>query len=63
MPAKKHIDIEIDPEGNTTIEAEGYTDGSCRTATEAIEKALGGVQNRTMKQGGACDVKKQVKAQ
>lgn len=58
----KHINIEIDDEGNTVVEAEGYTDGSCRTATEAIEKALGGVANREMKIGGACDVKPRVKA-
>jgi len=63
MPAnKKYVDIEIDPQGNVTIEAEGYTDGSCRAATEAIEDALGQVGERKMKRGGACEVKKTVKA-
>lgn len=63
MPAsKKYIDIDIDPQGNVNIEAEGYTDGSCRTATEAIEEALGAVNQRKMKKGGACDVKRTVKA-
>jgi hypothetical protein len=62
MPAKKQIEVVIDEEGNTTIEAQGYTDGSCRTATDALEKALGSVETRQMKKGGACDVKQTVKA-
>jgi hypothetical protein len=60
--SKKQIELTIDETGNTTIDVEGYTDGSCRTATEAIEKALGGVTDRKTKTGGACDVKQTVKA-
>jgi hypothetical protein len=60
--SKKQIELTIDESGNTVIDVEGYTDGSCRTATEAIEKALGGVTERKNKQGGACDVKQTVKA-
>jgi hypothetical protein len=60
--AQKKIELTIDEEGNTVIDVEGYTDGSCRTATDAIEKALGGVTNRQNKQGGACDVKQTIKA-
>lgn len=58
----KSITIEIDEEGNTKVEADGYTDGSCRTATEPFEKALGAVEERKMKIGGACAVKERVKA-
>lgn len=62
MATKKEVLVTIDEEGNTSIEALGYTDGTCRTVTEDIEKALGAVTNRKMKPGGACDVKQTVKA-
>jgi hypothetical protein len=50
---EKSVEVVIDAEGNTQIEAKGYTDGSCRSATDAIEKALGGVSARQMKDHGA----------
>lgn len=46
---KKSIEITIETTGDVQVEAMGYTDGSCRTATDAIEKALGGVNTREMK--------------
>lgn len=50
--SEKSVEVVIDAEGNTQIEAKGYTDGSCRSATDAIEKALGGVSTREMKDHG-----------
>ena len=64
MPGKKQekaIEMTIDEEGGMTLEAEGYTDGSCRTATEAFEKALGSVGNRNMKTPSGGTVQKTVK--
>jgi hypothetical protein len=45
----KEIHIDIDPDGNVTVEAHGYTGTSCRTATAALEKALGQVTGRNTK--------------
>jgi hypothetical protein len=56
MSTKKQVTIEIDSEGNVAIEAHGYQNGECRSATEAIEDALGVVGTRTMKKGGSCTV-------
>lgn len=36
-----HVNIEITPTGETTVDDVGYTGHSCRDATKAIEKALG----------------------
>ena len=33
--------IEITPEGETTVEAQGYQGAGCKDATRAIENALG----------------------
>ena len=49
---KKSVEVVIDAEGNTQIEAKGYTDGSCRSATDAIEQALGGITHREVKDHG-----------
>lgn len=57
----KTITVDIDPQGNTTVDVEGFTDGSCRTATEALEKALGVVTARQNKLGGSCGVKNVVR--
>jgi hypothetical protein len=62
MPAKKEIELTISETGDVAVEAHGFNDGSCRTATEALEKALGSVTDRKMKRGGACDVKQTIKA-
>ena len=46
----------IDEAGVPTIEAHGYTDGTCRAATKEIEEALGIVEKRKIK-SQTCDVK------
>ena len=38
----KTITIKIDLSGKTAIEANGFTDSSCKGATEAIMRALAG---------------------
>lgn len=46
----KSIKITIDETGNASIEAEGFTDGSCLKETEALEAALGGnIDKRKLK--------------
>jgi len=45
----KEIMITIDPEGNTTVEAFGYTGPECLEATEAFEKILGASAGRQKK--------------
>lgn len=37
----KTIDVNIDPNGNPTIETSGFSGGECATETAALEKALG----------------------
>lgn len=39
----RKIKIKIDPLGNPTVEAEGFTGGECAEATRGIEQALGGI--------------------
>ncbi len=43
------INIDIGPDGNTSVEAEGYKGGDCTAATRFIEKALGKVLKRRRK--------------
>lgn len=58
----KEIIFTIDPEtGDTTVEAFGFKDGTCRAATEGFEKALGVVKSRTMKNDGRKEEKAKVK--
>ena len=47
--ARKYVEITIDEEGETTIEAVGYTDGGCRGATKEFEEAIGSVKKRKLK--------------
>ena len=44
------INIDIGPDGNTSVEAEGYKGGDCTAATKFIEKALGKILKRRRKQ-------------
>ena len=44
------INIDIGPDGNTSVEAEGYKGGDCTAATKFIEKALGRILKRRRKQ-------------
>jgi hypothetical protein len=40
--SERKIVIKIDPMGNPTIEAVGFSGGDCTAATDGIERALGG---------------------
>ncbi len=44
------INIDIGPDGNTSVEAEGYKGSDCTAATRFIEKALGKIIRRRRKQ-------------
>ena len=37
----KQIIVEVDTDGEVTVDAQGYTGESCREATGFLEKALG----------------------
>jgi hypothetical protein len=45
----QQIVVTISPEGDTKIEAIGYTGGSCAAATKPLEEALGVVADRKLK--------------
>lgn len=45
----KQIIITIDPQGNTTVEADGFKGSGCETATAAIERELGSLKARKRK--------------
>ncbi len=40
-PTTKTIEITVSPQGATSIKTSGFTGGSCRDATRALERALG----------------------
>jgi Protein of unknown function (DUF2997) len=45
----KQIFIDIDPQGNVTVEADGYKGKGCEAATKAYEQCLGKTTQRTKK--------------
>ena len=45
----KYIEITIDAEGETEIEAHGFVGSTCHAATAEIEEKLGGVKSRKQK--------------
>ena len=45
----RKINIDIGPDGSTSVEAEGYQGGDCTAATRFIEKALGKILRRRRK--------------
>lgn len=47
----KQLRIIVDKKGGITIDAEGFTGGSCLEATRFLEKQLGTVKKRDMKLG------------
>ena len=57
----KRIEIVIEEDGATTIEAIGYQGGECRLATEPFEQAAGAVTDRKVK-SPECQVQEKVKA-
>lgn len=58
---KEFVEVTIDLEtGESSVEAFGFKDGKCRVATDPLEKALGKVTGRKMKDPGCEDVKVKV---
>lgn len=47
----KYLEIVIDENGQTSVEAHGFNGVGCREATKGIEIALGGVRDRKDKRG------------
>jgi len=45
----RRILVRISPNGETTVEAEGFQGKGCEAATKAIEEALGKPRERTRK--------------
>ena len=45
----KTIEVTISPDGEITIEAQGYAGASCEKETKKLEDALGVVGKRTLK--------------
>jgi hypothetical protein len=55
---KEYVEVTIDMDtGDSSVEAFGYKDGKCRVATEDLEKALGKVKARVVKDQN-CDPSK-----
>ena len=47
--SQRTIEVTVSPSGAITIEAEGYTGGTCEEATRFLEEALGLPDKRTRK--------------
>ena len=47
--AKKRIHVRVSPNGDITVEADGFQGKGCEAATKAIEDALGKPRERTRK--------------
>jgi hypothetical protein len=45
----KRIIVSIDPQGQLSIEAEGYQGNGCLQATQMLERMLGRVEKRSRK--------------
>ncbi len=45
----RKVVVEIDENGNATVEGEGFVGTECTKLTAAIEEALGKVQRRALK--------------
>jgi hypothetical protein len=45
----KKIVVTFEPNGDTSVEAFGFSGGDCLKATKSIEDALGKVEGRVMK--------------
>jgi hypothetical protein len=59
--SKEFVEVTIDLEtGESSVEAFGFRDGKCRTATAPLETALGKVKSRKVKDPGCEDVKVKV---
>jgi hypothetical protein len=49
MPGVKKVVVEIDLEGNTTVNAEGFEGEGCKEATEPVARALGKITETRVK--------------
>ncbi len=47
--AKKRIHVHVSPNGDITVEADGFQGNGCEAATKAIEDALGKRRDHTRK--------------
>jgi len=47
--AKETIIIEVDRDGHVSVEGHGFVGSDCLTLTADLERALGTVENRTLK--------------
>lgn len=46
----RYVEVTISPNGETKIEAHGFTGGACKAATKPLEEALGAhEQDRVLK--------------
>jgi hypothetical protein len=45
----EEIVIDIDPQGNVTVEGKGFAGADCVKLTAALEEALGDVEERRLK--------------
>lgn len=53
MSNTKTIIVTIDPDGNSSLELDGFDGISCLQETKGLEEALGKTSSRTMKQSRA----------
>lgn len=49
MSTARRIHVRVSPNGDISVEAEGFQGKGCEAATKAIEEALGTVRERTRK--------------
>ena len=47
--SRRRIHVRVSPNGELSVEAEGFQGSGCEAATQAIEQALGSVRERTRK--------------
>lgn len=58
---EKHLIVTITSEGETKVEAFGYTDGKCRDATRDFENDLGTWTHRDVKSEACLEAEQQEK--
>lgn len=59
---EKRVEITITSDGDTAVEAFGYTDGRCRDATRDFENDLGQWTHRDVKSNQRLEEEEKVKA-
>jgi len=56
----KYVEVIIDEEGEAVVEAHGFQGQGCQAATRNLEAKLGKVTHRTVKTGGAPQLKQRL---